>query len=377
MRFKDIIGHEDVKERLRNLADGNRIPHAILLEGPEGVGKHALARAFLQYVGCRNRADGDSCGQCPSCRQHETLQHIDTIFSFPYVKRKNEDKSKPTLANDYLPDFIEFMKSSPYMDQTEWLRYLDNPNTKPIIYVHEANELIRRLSFAPNITPYNALILWQADRLKDDAANKLLKIIEEPPGQAIIIMTSNSPLEILPTIYSRTQRIKVGRLSDSEVASWMLTRDGVDTESAAVLAPLARGSILEAQRILAKRDDSIRFLEMFISLMRLAYKRDIAALKEWSEKVAGEKREVIVDFLEYTAAMIRENFVANLRNASLNLMTPAESDFSRNFARFINERNVERLFEATNVAITDIRGNVSPKIVLFDYAITVILTLKQ
>lgn len=373
MRFSDIPGHEDAKRRLREFADTGRIPHALLLEGPEGTGKHALARAFIQYVGCTGRRDGDSCGECPSCRQHTALQHIDTLYSYPVVKRN----SKPTVSTDYLPEFIEFVKESPFMDRDAWLVKLGSPNTIPMIYVEEAMEIIRRLSFSSHSSRYKTVVMWQAERLHETAANKLLKIIEEPPGESIFIMTTDSAMNVLPTIYSRAQRIKLLRQPDDTVAQWLVDAHGVSPETAADVAPLARGSLTAALRILDKRTDSDRYLEMFQSLMRLAYKRDIAALKDWSTKIAGEKRDTIVDFLEYTARMLRENFIANLKRADLNLMSGPESAFSKNFARFVNERNAVGLFDAVSAAISDIRGNANPKIVLFDFAITVILLLKN
>lgn len=374
MRFSDIPGQEEAKRRLRELAEGGRIPHAILLEGPEGTGKHALARAFLQYVGCHDRRDGDSCGRCASCRQHSALQHIDTVYSFPYVKRKS---GGITLSSEYLKEFIEFVHESPFMDSALWLEKLGKPNTRPSMFVEEANELIRRLSFSSHSSPYNSVVIWQVDRLNEPASNKLLKVLEEPPGASIIVMTTDEPMNLLPTIYSRAQRIKVKRLSDEEIADWMVSVSDIDEPAARQIAPLAEGSLLAAQRLLSSRHDTDRFLEFFKSLMRLAYRRDIAGLKEWSLTVATEKRDTIVEFLEYVARMVRENFVANLHRDNLNLMTAAEKEFSVNFARFINEKNVQYIFDGISEAINDIRGNVSPKIVLFDFAITVILRLKQ
>lgn len=373
MRFCDIPGHEDAKDRLRSYADGGRIPHAILLEGPEGTGKHALARAFVQYVECPNRHDGDSCGVCASCRQHQAMQHIDTLYSFPYVKRKS---ATTTVAGDYMHEFIEFVKESPYMDRSVWLEKLGSPNTKPIIYVDEAMAIIRSLSFATHNSKYKAVILWQADRLHETAANKLLKIIEEPPGSAIIVMTTDNPLNVLPTIYSRTQRIKILPLPDDTVAEWMVNELGAEPETAAGIAPLAQGSLTAAKQLLSNSTDTAKFLEQFIKLMRLAYQRDIGALKTWSNDLATEKRDTLVDFLEYMARMLRENFMANFHDASLNLMTPDEANFGRNFSRFIHERNVVPLYEAVNEAIADIRANVNTKLVLFDLSITVILLLK-
>lgn len=374
MRFSDIPGHKEIKAQLRQLVDSGRIPHALLLEGPEGIGKHALARAFIQYATCSNRRNGDSCGVCPACVQHAALQHIDTIYTFPYVKPAS---SKTYVCDDYLRDFIDFVNDSPYMDTTKWAIKLGNPNTKPVIYVDEATELIRKLSYAPHSSRYKSVIIWQADKLNDTAANKLLKLIEEPPGQAIIVMTSSESMNILPTVYSRVQRIKVPRHPDEEVANFIMTTTDTDVNMAVSLAPLARGSFLQAIQLVEKRNDTERYLEKFISLMRLAYQRDIHALKEWANETGGEKRDYIVGYLEYMARMLRENFISNLHDASFTLMMPAESNFSKNFARFVNERNVIGLYEAVSQAIVDIRGNANTRIVLFDLAITVILLLKQ
>ena len=374
MRFCDIPGHSETKRRLVEIADSGKIPHALLFEGPEGIGKTALARAFVQYVDCRNRSNGDSCGECPSCRQHAIRQHIDTIFSFPYKKKRQSPHVSP--ASDWLDDFIEFMKESPYMDESVWIEKLDT-NTRPLIYVDEAADLIRRFSFAPHVSRYKSVIMWQADRLNLEAANKLLKVIEEPPGETIIVMTSSKPMDVLPTIYSRAQRIKVKRLSDDEIAHWMVYNADIPHDTAAGLAPLAQGSILEAQRIVERRTDNELFLQYFIELMRLAYQRKIADLKKWSAKLAKEKRDTIVDFLQYAGRMLRENFIANLGVPDLNLMMPDEEKFSINFARFVNEKNAPQHIDAVTEAIADIRSNANAKIVLFDLAITVILLIKE
>lgn len=373
MKFSDIPGHEEAKQRLRDFADSDRIPHAIILEGPEGIGKHALARAFIQYVDCRNRVDGEPCGVCTSCRLHQSMQHVDTLHCFPVVKIK----SKPTISNDLIKEFTEFVAESPYMDRTLWLEKLGAPNTRPTIYVEEAQEIIRRLSFSSQISRYKSVIMWQPERLNEEAANKMLKLIEEPPGQAIFVMTSDNPMEVLPTIYSRTQRIKLLHHPDNLVAQWMVDKGLADPETAAVTAPLARGSLVEAARILERKVNNEHHLELFIKLMRDAYRRDIAALKAWAFDIAGLKREAIIDFLAYCSRQIRENFVANLHRADLNLMTDKEAAFSHNFARFVNERNVIEIDNAITQAITDIRGNANAKIVLFDFTITIILLLKQ
>ena len=219
MRFADIPGHDDVKKRLREMADSGRIPHALLLEGPAGAGKFALARAFAQYIHCTARTpEGDSCGKCPSCLQHQAFNHIDTVYSFPVVKKN----SKPTISDDYADVFREFMGKYPYMDFDRWLEALDNINAQPQIFVEEGNELLRRLTFMARQARFKVVLLWLPERMKEETANKLLKLVEEPFGDTIFLMVSNNARRILPTIYSRTQRVNVRRYDDDELASILM-----------------------------------------------------------------------------------------------------------------------------------------------------------
>ena len=371
MKFADIPGHSDIKRDLAQMVDSGRLPHALLLEGPEGCGKFALARALAQYIQCDNRHDGDSCGTCPACRQHQAHQFIDTLYSFPVAKKN----SKPTISDDFRQEFNTFMDQNPFMDFDRWPAMLDNTNAQPKFYVEEGNELIRRLSYTAHSARYKSVLMWLPERMNEDTANKMLKIVEEPYPDTLFIMTSDNPREILPTIYSRVQRIKVHRYSDAEVAAYISNVTSLDPAAAMRVAVLAQGSINRALALSAMHDDTDKYLEWFKSLMRNAYKRDVRALKDWSVEVAAEKREGILRFLAYCSRMIRENFINNLHDPRLNVMTDRENEFSIRFSPFINEKNATDLFQTINDAATDIAANANAKIVLFDITITVILLL--
>ena len=371
MRFADIPGHQDVKRDLADMVDSGRLPHALLLEGPEGCGKFALARALAQYIQCENRHDGDSCGMCQSCRQHKAHQFIDTLYSFPVVKKN----SKPTISDDFRKEFTTLMDENPFMDFDRWPAMLDNTNSQPKFYVEEGNELIRRLSYTAHSARYKSVLMWLPERMNEDTANKMLKIVEEPYPDTIFIMSSDNPREILPTIYSRVQRVKVHRYSDEEVAGYISTHTDLDATTAMRVAVLAQGSINRALALSAIHDDTDKYLEWFKDLMRSAYRRDVRALKAWSVAVAAEKREGILRFLAYCSRMLRENFINNLHDPRLTVMTDQESAFSSRFSPFINEKNAVALFDTFNKAATDIAANANAKIVLFDITITVILLL--
>ncbi len=374
MRFRDIPGHEDVKERLRAMADERRVPHALLLEGPVGSAKFMLIRALAQYIHCENHTpDGDSCGKCPSCLQHQTFNHIDTIYSFPVIKKAG----KSTISNDCFGEFKNFISDSPYMDIEKWIAMLGNINSQPVIYVEEGAELIRRLNFTARQSLFKIVLLWLPERLKEETANKLLKLIEEPHPDTIFLMSSDNSRAILPTIYSRVQRIAVSRYSDDEIKHFLTASYPVSETDAETLARLSSGNVIEALSLLDISRMRQQFLDYFIELMRKAYQRKIGLLRQWSNDVTALGREQIIKFLDYASRLIRENFILNLHVDQLNYLTEDERKFSVNFARFINERNVLKMFEVLNKAREDIAGNANPKIVLFDLAVKTILLIKQ
>lgn len=373
MRFADIPGHSDVKVRLRQMVDSERIPNALLLEGPSGIGKFALARATAQYIHCEQRTpDGDSCGKCPSCLQHQMFNHVDTIYSFPVVK-----KGDVSLSDDYLPEFRDMVKDTIFMDLDKWLLCLDNINAQPQIFVSEANALIRKLSFTTHKSKYKVVIMWLPERLKEDAANKLLKLVEEPHADTIFLMVSDNSRLILPTIFSRTQRIQVRRYADSEVSSYLQQAYSLQNDVATSVARLSAGNIAAAIKMIDVAQETNEFLEFFMELMRKAYTRKVADLKIWASNVASMGREREMRFLEYCAHMMRENFVLNMRQQALNFLNEAEMQFSSRFSPFINERNVERLIKVVDDARVDIAANANAKLVNFDMAIKVILLLKN
>lgn len=373
MKFSDIPAHESAKQRLRSFVESGRIPHAILIEGPNGIGKFALARAFAQYIHCENPQDGESCGKCPSCIQHDTFNHIDTHFVFPVVKKNG----KKAFSDDYIDEWKDFLNENPYMDFEKWLSALGNLNAQPVIYVDESEELIRKLNFTSHQAKYKIVLFWLPERMNEECANKLLKIIEEPYGDTLFIFVSNNSKQILPTIYSRTQRLELKRLSDEIIAKYLTKNYSVNEQDAVALAHIADGNIIEAEKTISLSKENQQFLALFMQLMRLAYQRKIKELKLWSLDIAGIGREQEIRFLRYCQRLIRENFILNLNQSELNYLNHDEFLFSKNFARFITERNVEKLIAALNHALTDISNNANPKIVLFDMAIKIILLLKS
>ncbi len=374
MRFADIPGHEDTKRRLREMIDAGRIPHAILLHGQPGTAKYALARAAAQYIHCSRRTpSGDSCGQCPDCIQHETFNHIDTIFCFPLLKKN----SKPTICNDYAGEFRDLMQHDMYMNFDTWLSSLGNPNGQPAIYVEEITALLSRLNLKARQAKYKIVLLWLPERLRTEAANKMLKVIEEPFADTIFILTSDSPASILPTIYSRTQRIAVAPYSEAQLSDILQQSMAVDPQVADAAAALAEGSVTRATNLINVDSERRKYISFFMELMRAAWQRRVKDLRDWSLDIAALGREGSLRFYEYCARMIGENFIMNVGDDRLVAMTPDERAFAQKFSPFINERNVEKLLELFSKACADTAMNGNAKIIAFDLAVKTILLIKR
>lgn len=373
MKFSDIIGNERAIEQVRRMVDSGNIAHALLFHGEPGVPKLALAMATAQYIHCTNRIDGDSCGMCPQCLQHQSMNHADTFFSYPITK-----KGERPVSEDFDREWKEFVADDVVAEDYEhWLSIIGNTNAQPIIYASESDSIIRKMSMSAYTAKYKVLIMWQADKMNQQCSNKMLKLIEEPDPDCIFLLTTDNAKAILPTIYSRTQRIELRKPSTQQIAEHMARVHGLDMTEALALAAPADGNVIQAMRNMEAGSETHEFHKQFVSLMRLAYQRDLVSLKEWSEDIADYKREKSQRFLNYASRMVRENYIYNLHMPALNYETQEESQFSKNFARFINEENVERMLRLFSDAARDIRGNANAKIVLFDVAVKTTILIKK
>lgn len=353
------------------MVDTGRIPHAILISGPQGVGKMKIARALAQYIHCRNHVDNDSCGKCSSCIQHSSFNNPDLHFVYPIIK-----KAKREVSKDYYPEWREFLKSDQYMSPEKWQLFIDAGNSQPAIYVAESIDILRIASLSPFIGEKKVFIIWQPEKMNPEVANKLLKIIEEPFEDTIFIFVSNNPGLILPTVYSRLTRINVHRLSD-EVIIEQLVRNGIPEDMAREISRLSEGNIGKAIEMSSSSGESREFHDMFIEIMRTAYSRNIVKLREISESIAGYGREKTRRFLSYCSKMIRENFIYNYQIPALNLMDPSQEAFSKKFSPFINSLNVENLAVEMGKAETDIARNANAKIVIFHLLLIIMMEIRR
>ncbi len=376
MNFNEVIGQKDAKERLKQLIDGGRLPHAILLCGPSGCGKMALALAFASYLLCREHGkDGEPCGVCNQCKMISKWEHPDLHFTFPTIKLPSMGSDHKPVSDDFIREWREMLAKSPYFSMTQWMEKIGAENQQAIITAGESDELARKLGMKSSQGGYKVSIVWLPERMNTECANKLLKLIEEPPSQTVFVMVSEEPSRLLETIRSRTQHIDIKRIDTEDIRQALVERRGIAGEAAMRTARIANGSWLKALETLSADNENNQFLEMFKSLMRLAYMRNIRELKLWSETMQTLGREKQKRFLEYFMRLVRENFMFNFNKPELNYMTQGEEDFAKNFARFINEDNIIPISEMADKAMRDIGQNANAKIVFFDIALRMIVLL--
>lgn len=361
MKFSEIAGHKDTIESLRTIADSGRIPHAILLSGISGIGKFRLARAFAQYVHCRHHVNGDSCGVCPSCVQHSKHNNPDLHFVYPVVKREGN-----SVSTDYIGAWKEMLDDWSYMPPEKWNDLLQAGNSQPGIFVNESEDIVARASLSAYQENFKIFLIWQPEKMRPEAANKLLKVIEEPFEDTLFILVSNDDSKILPTIFSRTQRFHMNPLSEEDIASHLRGSRGVAPQIAGAASRIAEGSMGKAEELACHPDELMEFSALFKDAMRNGYALKAQSLKNLSEQIASMGREKILRFLNYCGRMVRENFIYNMRMPQISLMTPDEEQFSQRFAPFIHEGNVEGLATEIGRAANDIERNANAKIVLFD-----------
>ena len=385
MLFSEIIGQQEIKKRFIRTVSEQRIPHAQLLRGTEGVGKLALAIAYAQYICCENRTATDSCGVCPSCVKYKKLAHPDLHFVFPVIKPAGR---QTVVCDDFIADFRKMVLEKMYFSVNEWFAEISDDAKQGLIYSNESEEIIRKLSLKTYESDYKIMIIWLPEKMHETCANKLLKILEEPPEKTVFLLVSNEPDKLITTILSRTQHVHIPRLSENEISSALLRNNNLEIEldDAQYAAHIANGSYLTALSVLNEGDENKQNLERFIMIMRLAWqvgnKKDHASLKtlrKWSDEMAlaSMGRERQKNFLSYAQRMTRENFIRNLQQPELNYQTAQEANFSYKFSPFINERNVEDLMAEFALAERQIEQNVNAKMIFFDLVLKVIMLLKR
>lgn len=368
MKFSEVIGHKELIERLRANIDAGRVSHAQLIAGECGWGTLQVALAYVQYLHCTHREGGDACGRCPSCVQIAALAHPDVHFIFPIV-----NPSKNPTSDSFIAEWREFVaENDAIFDEHAWYERVEAQNAQGIIPQKEADSIIRKLSFKAFEGERKSVIIWLPERMKREAANSLLKILEEPWDGTLFLLVSEHPESLLTTITSRTQTISVGRLEPEALAEYATRKLGATPEAAAQAARVADGSVLTLRRALrGDADTSLDNFELFTRLMRLSFSNRHLELFEWAEQVATAPRESQKNFLEYALGLIRESYMLTAGMDNVSHLWGAEREFCLKFAPYVANHNVEALVAEMERALRDIGQNGNPRMVFTHFALAV------
>lgn len=374
MRFSEVAGHADLKQRLIQSVTEQRVPHAQLFHGPQGSGSLALALAYATYLSCQERQDGDSCGKCPSCVKYDRLVHPDLHFVFPVFTTKSVKKDP--VSDDFIAAWRNALIENPYITPNQWYSYIGMENKQGSIIKRESEEITKKLMLKSYESDFKVMIIWMPEKMNKTASNKLLKLIEEPPPMTIFLMVPEDTGPMLPTILSRTQMIRVPRIAEEDLLDALKKKHAVSEEVLKSAVKISGGNYVKAEENLMTSEDSAYQLELFIRIMRLAYSREFQEIFVWVEELAGLGRERQKAFLAYVIRMIRENYLLNKEQGELVRMTAGESEFSKKFFPYINDRNVPAMVQELNEASIHIEANAYARIVFLDFALKLVKLIK-
>ena len=377
MRFADIIGQQQLKRQIVESIERGRISHAQLFSGAAGAGTLPIALAYAQYLNCTNRHDGDSCGECPSCVKMQQMAHPDLHFVFP-VNKQGKKSGEVVLSSEFMDLWREVVsQTGGYFTRQQWNDKLDLGKTlKGMITAREADEIIRRLSFKSFESEYKIMVIWQPESMNDEAANKILKILEEPWQKTIFLLITERADLLLPTIISRTQEVAVPRLTVED----LIPIAGCDDRmQAANMARLAAGDVIEMKRIAGGGDDALRHecFDMFCRLMRLSYNDQHLELMEWADEVSALPREQQRAMLIHSARLLRESYMLHAGLGSISYLWGEEADFCNKFAPFIGNQNVEFILEQIELAMRQVSQNGNSRIIFTHFALAVSKTINR
>lgn len=378
MLFSDIIGQEEIKQRLKETVRTNRVAHAQLFYGNQGNGKLALAIAYAQFINCRDKEKhdrGDSCGKCPSCIKYNKLIHPDLHFVFP-VAAVNES-TKKAVSSMFIKDWRDFLiANNYYVSLSDWYSKISIERKQAAINVAECNQIIHTLSYTSYESEYKVMLIWMVEKLNYQAAPKLLKILEEPPDKTLFLLIAEQTDQIISTILSRLLPVKIPRIDDEDMIAACMQHTGIDQKKATYLCSISGGSFSEAMRLAGQSEIRKEHFDRFVTWMRQCWATDVPALVRFSDEAAKESREHAKGFLNFGLGIIRNCMLMNYTKNDVVKIIDEESNFYHKFSPFINNRNASAFMEEFNQAIYHIERNVHMALVFFDLSLTTAKLLK-
>lgn len=371
MRFEDLSGRKKIASRFAKELESGRTAHAYLIHGPAGSGQLAVAWAFASMLYCESPGNG-ACGTCNACQRVAKLAHPDLQFSFPFIKRAGQQENSDPLQSF----FRETLQKNPFISLEQWLRETGEENKQGVIPVAESERIVDKLSLKAYEGGKKVMVVWMAEKLQTEAANKLLKILEEPPPDTIFILLSEDPSSILPTIRSRTRIMPLDPLTDEDLSTELQRWGSLDQQTAEKIAGPADGDLSLALEM-AHQEDSGEYFQQFANWMRVCFKGNIPEGMEWVEGIAGKGREWHKGFLVYALHILRQCLLHNNVDASKVRLTDEEKRFEEKFRQHLPTEALPRFSHIIEDACADIERNGNPRILFFDTTLRVIRCFRE
>lgn len=373
MKFSDIVGQNHLKNHLVNSVQKGRIPHAQLFIGPEGSGTLSMALAYAQYIICNNKGSENEGGSAACNLKFDHLQHPDLHFVYP-VATTDSIKSNAT-SDDFMSTWIDFLKETPYGSVNDWYEAIGIQKKQGNISVHEAASILKKLILKPFEGGYKVMIIWMAEKMNTEAANKLLKLLEEPTDKTVFILIAEDEKAILQTILSRCQILHFNALSEQEIVQGLIEKENCDEVDAYSIAKQAQGNYNKALKLRYNITNEYPFDEWFVTWVRAAFRanknaRVVSDLIKWSDEIAAIGREKQKLFLNHCMELFRQALLLNYNTSELVYMEPKVENFKlKNFAPFVNEHNILEIYQEIEDATYHIERNGNAKMIFTDLSI--------
>ena len=365
MYFSDFSGQDSTKTQLLDLFKSERVPHALLLNGEEGCGHLQLALSFSSLLLCKSPTPLDACKNCSSCKMYEKYQHPDLHFSYPIHLSKTEHSE---TSDDQRSSFLEALEKYKCLGKKTWYSKMGNENKQGVIGVKESQAILAKISLKSFFGSAKILLMWMPELMNIQAANKLLKLIEEPPENTYFIFVSNNQSKILPTISSRLQTINVPRLKDENISDFLEEKFQIEPSTANNIAKISKGNLNKAINTHLDAGISDMNRSLFVNWMRLCYSRNIADTIDWVNEFSKIGREQIKDFIIYSLEMYRQCIMGNY-NMEIEGVSESEKNFLEKFKPFVNHQNISEINSIMNDAYYHMERNANPKILMLDVSI--------
>lgn len=373
MLFTDILGQEHLKNHLTQSVDNGRIPHAQLFVGPEGCGTLPMAIAYAQYILCGNTNADNSTGNASCNLKFKNFSHPDLHFAFP-VTTSDKAKSHP-VSSHYLEEWRQLLNEQPYGNLFDWYKLLGVDNKQGQIGVDEAQDIVKALSLKAYEGGYKVMLIWMAEKMNTACANKLLKLIEEPPNKTVFILIAEDEEQIINTIRSRCQVLHFPPLAEEVIKNGLIKQYNLETSIATKIAHQANGNYNKACDLVYQDSEDIQFETWFIFWIRSAFKAKgnkaaIHDLISWSDDISKTGRETQKKFLGFCLDFFRQALIFNYNAKNLvYLETKTENFKLENFAPFVHGNNILEISDELQEAIYHIERNGNSKIILTDLSI--------